>query len=72
MLDVLCLKHSVTRSLMVGKFETYEDNPSAFGTVDVTNKTVAFVAQRLLGAEGPGGSDLFSLQHWLMNFVAAS
>ena len=41
-------------------------------TVDVTDEMVASVMQQLLGAVGPGGSDLVSLQHWLIHSGATS
>ena len=40
--------------------------------VDITDNVVAAVAGRLLGGAGPGGTDLVSLQHWILRFGAAS
>ena len=40
--------------------------------VDITDDVVSAVAGRLLGGAGPGGTDLISLQHWLLRFGAAS
>ena len=40
--------------------------------VDITDNVVSEVAGRLSGGAGPGGTDLVSLQHWLLRFGAAS
>ena len=40
--------------------------------VNITDDVVAAVAGRLSGGASPGGTDLVSLQHWLLRFGAAS
>ena len=40
--------------------------------VDITNNTVDSVARQLPVAAGTVGSDLVSLQHWMLRFGAAS
>ena len=39
--------------------------------VDITDNVVLAVAGRLSGGAGPGGTDLISLQNWLLRFGAA-
>ena len=39
--------------------------------VDITDDTVTAFAGRLLGGNGPGGTNSVSLQHWLLWFGAA-
>ena len=39
--------------------------------MEITKDTVIAVVRRLLGRSGPGGTDLVSLQHWLLRFRAA-
>ena len=43
-----------------------------FVPVEVTNETVDSITPQLLGEVGPGGTDLVSLQQWLLQFGAAS
>ena len=38
----------------------------------ITDDMVATVSRRLSGGVGIGGTDLISLQHWLLRFGAAS
>ena len=40
--------------------------------VDITEATVAKVAWRMSGSEGPRGVDSIILQHWLLMFRVAS
>ena len=40
--------------------------------MDITYDTVTAVAGLLSGGAGPGGTDLVSLQHWLLRFGVAS
>ena len=39
--------------------------------VNITGVTMATFVRQLLGKAGPGGADLVSLQHWLLQFGAA-
>ena len=39
--------------------------------VDLIEENVIEVARRLSGGAGPEGADLFSLQHWLLQFGEA-
>ena len=40
--------------------------------VDFTNEMVASVVRQLSGAANPGGTDLVSLQQWLLQYRAAT
>ena len=61
MLEVLCSNHPGARPLTAGSFEAYGSKPPASVLVDIIDKTVNYVAQRLLGATGKGGNYLVSL-----------
>ena len=71
-LEVLFSKHPGACPLTAVSFEAYGDKSPEFLPVHVIDKTVAYVTQRQLGSAGPGGTILFSLQHWLLRFRAAS
>ena len=70
-LEVLRLKHPDARPPTESILEVYWGKPPTLVPVYITNEMVATVARRLLGAAGPGGADLVSLQHWLPQFWAA-
>ena len=70
-LYILHSKHPGARSLTEGILEAYRGNQLALVPVDISNETVVFVTRRLLRAAGPGRSELFSIQHWLLQFGAA-
>ena len=66
--EVLCSNHPGARPLMAGRFEAYGGKPPVLVPVDITDKTVESVVRRLLGSMRPGGTDLVSLQHYLLWF----
>ena len=72
MLEVLLSNHPDARPPTAISFEAYGGKPLDIVPVYITNETVASVARQLSGAAGPRGSDLVSLQHWLLRFGATS
>ena len=71
-LEVFRSKHPRSRPPMASSFEAYRIKPPAFVSMYITDKTVASVAIRMSGAAGPRGTDLVSLQHWILQFGAVS
>ena len=71
-LEVICLNYPDACSLMASNLEAYGGKSPVFVLVDITDKAVASAARHLLGAAGPVGTDLVSLQHWLLQFGTAS
>ena len=71
MLDVLHWKHLGIQPPTAERFEVIGGSPTAFIPAEITDEAVASIVQQLLGEAGPGGSDLVSLQHWLLWFEAA-
>ena len=67
-MEVLYTKHPDARPSLAACLDTYADNPPEMVPVDITDDVVSAVAGRLSGGEGPGGTDLVSLQHWLLRF----
>ena len=45
--------------------ESYEETP-IFIPVDIIEESVEFVAHKILGSYGPGGTDSKELQGWLL------
>ena len=70
--EVLRSKHPGVRPPMVGIFEAYGGKPPTFVPVEITNERVAYIVKQLTGEAGPGGTDLVSLQHWLLQFGSTS
>ena len=55
--------------------QVYKDGERGFPEitpVNIIKDTVTAVVGRLLGGAGPGGTDSVSLQHWMLQFGAAS
>ena len=70
--EVLSLKHLEARTPTASILEVYRDKPPAMVTVDITDAMIATVTRLLSGAALPVGVDLFSLQHWMLQFGMAS
>ena len=71
-MEVLRAKHPEAQTPTAASLDSYPDRPPELTPVDITNDTVTAVAGRLSGGSGPGGTDLVSLQHWILRFRAAS
>ena len=71
-LEVLRAKHPEAWTPTAACLESYTGRPPKLTPVDITDDTVTAVAGRLSGGAGPGGTDSVSLQHWLLQFGAAS
>ena len=71
-MEVLRTKNPDARPPSEASLYASPDNPLEMVPVDITDDMVSAVAGRLLGGAGPGGSDLVSLQNWLLRFGAAS
>ena len=71
-LEVLHAKHPDARPPSAACLDAYPGKPPEMVPVDITDDMVSAVAGRLSGGEGPGGADLISLQHWLLQFGATS
>ena len=71
-LEVIRAKHPEARTPTVACLTSYTRCPPEITLVDITDDTVTAVAGRLSGGVGPRGTDLVSLQHWLLRFGAAS
>ena len=52
--------------------DTYPENPPEMFPVDITDDVVTAVAGSLWGGAGLGGTELVSLQYFLLRFGAAS
>ena len=71
-MQVLSSKHPEAQTPTVSSLDSYPDRPPELTPVDITDDTVTAVTGRLLGWAGSGGTDLVSLQHWLLSFGVAS
>ena len=71
-LEVLRAKHPEARTPTAACLESYTGRRLELTPVNITDDTVTAVAGRLSGGAGPGGTDSVSLQHWLLQFGAAS
>ena len=71
-MEVLCTKNPYARLPSMERLDAYPDNPPEIVPVYITDDVVTAVAGRLSGGAVPGGTDLVSLQHWLLRFRAAS
>ena len=71
-LKVLHWKHPEARPLTASSSEAYQVKPPTLVPVDIINETVANVARKFSGSAGTGGTESVILQHWLLNFGAAS
>ena len=71
-MEVLRAKHPEARTPTAASLDSYPDRPPEITPVDITNDTVTAVVGRLSGGAGTGGTDSVSLQHWLLQFGAAS
>ena len=72
MLEVLRANHPEARPPTAASLTPYTGFPPELTPVDITNNTVTAVAGWLSGGARPGGTDLVLLQHWLLQFGAAS
>ena len=72
MLEVLRTKQPDARPPSAACMDTYLDKPLELVSVYITDDVLLAVAGRLSGGAGPGGADLVSLQHWLLQFRATS
>ena len=71
-MDVLRSKHPGARPTTAIIFEAYGGKPLAFVTVYITDETVEYIARQIADSAGTGGTDLVSLQHWLLRFGVES
>ena len=71
-IEVLRIKHPDARPPSAASLYAYPNNPLEMVPVDITDDVLSVVAGRLSGGAGPGGTDLVSLQYWLLRFGAAS
>ena len=71
-MEVMHTKHPDACPPSAENLDAYPNNPPEMAPVDITYYVVTAVAGRLSGGAGPGGTDLVSLQHWLLRFGAAS
>ena len=71
-MEVLYTKHHNARPPSATCMDTYAENLPEMVLVDITDDVVSEVAGRLSGGGGQGGTDSVSLQHWLLQFGAAS
>ena len=60
-------KHQRKNIPSCATLETYEEMP-IFIPIDITEEAVELVAHNIFGSSGPGGTDLESLQIWLLRF----
>ena len=72
MVEVLHTKHPDACPLSASCLDAYPGKPPEMVPVDITDDVVSAVAGHLSGGAGPGGTNLISLQHWLLRFGAAS
>ena len=71
-MKVLCSKHQEARTPNAASLDLYSNCPTELTPVDIMDDTVTEVVGQLSGGGGPGGTDLVSLQHWLLRFRSAS
>ena len=71
-MEMLRTKHTEARPPFAACLDAYPSNPPEMVPVNITDNVVLAVAGRLSGGLGPWGTDLVSLQHWLLRFGAAS
>ena len=71
-MEVLHTKHPDARPLSTAILDTYPDQPPELIPVDTTKDTLMEVAGKLSRGEGPGGTDLVSLQQWILRFGLVS
>ena len=71
LLEVLHTKNPDARPPSAACLDAYLGKPPEMVLVDITDDVVSAVAGRLSGGAGTGGTDLISLQHWLLRFGAA-
>ena len=71
-MEVLRAKHPEDRTSTAASLDLYPDHSPELSPLDITYGTVMAVTLRLSGGDGPGRTDSVSLQHWLMQFGAAS
>ena len=67
-MEVIHTKHPDACPPSAASLDVYPNNPPEMVPVDITDDVVSAVAGRLSGGVGPGGTDLVSLQHWLLRF----
>ena len=71
-MEMLCTKHPDARPPYAASLDAYLNNPPEMVPVDITDNMVAAVSGRLLGEAEPGGTDLVSIQHWILRFGVVS
>ena len=71
-MEVLHTNQPEARTPTAANLELYLDCPPELVPVNITNDRVTAVEGRLSGGSGPGGTDSVSLQHWMLQFGAAS
>ena len=60
-------KHTSKTIPSCGTLETYEET-HIFIPINITEKAVESVAQKLSGSSGPGGTDSEAIQGWIIKF----
>ena len=70
-MEVLRAKKPEARTPTAASLDLYPDRLTELTPVDITDDMVKAVTGRLSVGAGPSGTDLVSLQHWLLRFGAA-
>ena len=65
-LPVLRSKHPEARPETAAILYRYEGDPPEMVQLDVTAETVSDAGWWIFGGSGPGGTDMVSLQHWIL------
>ena len=71
-MEVLRAKYPEAWTPTAASLDLYPNRPIELTPVDITDDTVTVVAGRLSGGAELGGTNSVSLQHWLLQFGAAS
>ena len=71
-MEVLRAKNPDALPPSTASLDNYPVNPLEMVPVNITDNVVVAVAGRLSREAGPRGTDLVSIQHWILRFGAAS
>ena len=67
-LPVLLSKHPEARPETAAILYIYEAPPPEMVQLDVTAETVSDAGRWISGGSGPGGTNMVSLQHWILRY----
>lgn len=70
-IDVLTSKHPGPQQILAQDLPSYPELPELV-PLQVTDKALSMAARKLHGASGLGGTDAYSLKHWLFHYRAQS